>query len=102
MWLLLQHADSDLEFQKTCLKLIEEAILKKEASKQGLAYLKDRILTHEGKSQLYGTQATIQNGDIQLSPIEGPENVDKRRLEMGLESLSEYVALLQKFYSSKK
>ncbi|PCI18997.1 hypothetical protein COB64_04490 [Candidatus Wolfebacteria bacterium] len=38
-WLLVQHADHDVEFQKKCLKLMKEAVEKKEANKKILPIL---------------------------------------------------------------
>src|SRR5690606_19292409 len=55
MWLLVQHS-SDLNFQKHCLFLLEEAITHQEADIIDFAYLKDRVLMYEGKKQIFGTQ----------------------------------------------
>jgi len=54
-WLIVQHSDNDVEFQKLCLKLLKELPKTKERN-QHIAYLTDRILVNEGKSQIYGTQ----------------------------------------------
>src|SRR3989344_7411910 len=43
-WLLAQHSDRFPAFQKRCLKLLKEAVRKKQASKEDLAYLTDRVL----------------------------------------------------------
>ena len=88
-WLLVQHADHDLEFQKKCLTLMK-AEPEGEVSKRDIAYLEDRIAISEGRPQIYGTQFH-KNSDGQLEPlpIADPENVDQRRKEMGLETLSE-------------
>ena len=43
-WLIAQHADDDLQFQKNCLALIREAFVIGEAEGNALAYLTDRIL----------------------------------------------------------
>ncbi|MEX0910056.1 MAG: DUF6624 domain-containing protein, partial [Candidatus Paceibacterota bacterium] len=55
-WLLAQHADHDLDFQKECLGFIVEAVEKDEVERKQIGYLTDRILLKEGKKQLYGTQ----------------------------------------------
>lgn len=55
-WLLVQHADHDINFQERCLKLIKEAVKKGEAKKFHFAYLKDRILVNKKRRQVYGTQ----------------------------------------------
>jgi hypothetical protein len=59
IWLLIQHCDQDLEFQKTCLVLLEEAVTRKDAPKRHLAYLIDRVLVNEGKEQIYGTHCRL-------------------------------------------
>src|SRR3989344_6360684 len=55
-WLLAQHADRDLEFQKHALVLLEEAVVGGEADKRDLAYLTDRVRVNNGQSQIFGTQ----------------------------------------------
>jgi Family of unknown function (DUF6624) len=55
-WLLVQHADHDLEFQRRCLGLLTEAVACGEADPDHLAYLTDRVRCAGGNPQLYGTQ----------------------------------------------
>lgn len=55
-WRIIQHADRDVKFQKKCLKLLEEAVGKKEAYKKNLEFLTDRIMIMEKGKQKYGTQ----------------------------------------------
>lgn len=100
-WLLVQHADRDRPFQKQCLELLREAVAKKEASGKDLAYLTDRVLVGEGKNQLYGTQFITVDGKMQPQPIEDPENVDKRRAEVGLGTLAEYEKRLREVYKEE-
>jgi hypothetical protein len=45
-WLLVQHCDQDIEFQKQCLILLKESVRKEDAPKRHLAYLTDRVLIH--------------------------------------------------------
>lgn len=85
-WLIVQHADHDIKFQKECLILMKESVLKKQASKEDLAYLTDRVLVNSGEPQLYGTQF----GEGGPRPIRDKTNLDKRRIEMGLSSFKEY------------
>lgn len=98
-WLLVQHADQDLEFQKRCLALLEEAVQEGEASPKELAYLIDRVLVAEGKKQLYGTQFTQIDGRLEPQPIEDEPNVDRRRAAVGLGTLSEYRKVLEEVYA---
>ena len=62
---------------------------------QHIAYLTDRVLVHEGKAQVYGTQAEGQGSDVKLMPITDEANVDKRRALVGLGPLAEYLKLLK-------
>jgi len=90
-WLLVQHADKDLAFQKNCLALME-AMPKGEVVGQDVAYLVDRVLVAEGKPQRYGSQLqTTATGELVLYPIEDQVNVDVRRKAMGMEPLNKYV-----------
>ena len=101
-WLLVQHADHDLQFQKKCLRLLRKAVKRGEAKKSNLAYLIDRVLTHEKRKQLYGTQFRLERKLNTLSPhpIQNIKNLDKRRKAMGLGSFSEYKKLIEKSYKS--
>jgi hypothetical protein len=100
-WLLVQHADHDHAFQKRCLALLKDAVKKHEASGQQLAYLTDRVLTGEGKKQVYGTQLHTVDGRLVPQPIEDEANVDRRRKEVGLGPLTEYLETARKMYGPK-
>lgn len=93
-WLIVQHADVDRAFQKKCLRLME-AMPQGEVEPKHLAYLTDRILVGEHKPQRYGTQ--IDN-EFKPRPIEDAENVDKRRAEMGLQPLADYLREAKEAY----
>lgn len=94
-WLLVQHQDRDLSFQKQCRELLEQAVQHDEAAPRQLAYLTDRINMNEGKPQLYGTQWLYQEGDLCIYPVEDPEGLDARRAEVGLMSIAEYERLMR-------
>ena len=66
-----------------------------EVSPQNVAYLTDRVLCNEGKPQIYGTQFYLVDGNPQPRPIEDGENVDKRRLRIGLPTLDEYREIMR-------
>ncbi|MBX7218831.1 MAG: hypothetical protein K1Y36_02710 [Blastocatellia bacterium] len=97
-WLLVQHADANPAFQKRCLEFMTKAAEKGEVSKPNVAYLTDRVLVAEGKKQIYGTQFKLENGELVPSPIEDEANVDKRRKEVGLQSLDEYKRMMKAVY----
>jgi hypothetical protein len=90
-FLVVQHAE--LDYQKKYLPLIKEAVAQKEARRSDLAMLEDRILTREGKKQIYGTQLRLNQTtqSMELYPIEDEENVDARRTAAGLEPLAVYL-----------
>lgn len=90
-WLLAQHADSDVNFQKQCLRLIKKAAKMEEASWGDVAFLTDRMLVSCGKPQKYGTQFRRgKNGKWIPFPIANPKKLDERRDEMGLGSHEKY------------
>ncbi len=93
-WLLVQHQDRDLELQMECLRLLDEAVQKGEASREDLAFLIDRVRKNQGGLQLYGTQWKTENGKLVLHPVEDPEALDQRRMSMGLSSMEEYKSSL--------
>lgn len=97
-WLLAQHADDDIEFQKYYLELMKKA-KSGDVLNEDIAYLEDRILRNEDKPQIYGTQLE-NNGEPQ--PMEDPEHVDERREKMGLDPLAKYIEEFRKVYNVKK
>lgn len=100
-WLLVQHSDADLKFQRKCLDLMT-ALPKNEIIPSNLAYLTDRVLLAEGKKQIYGTQFTEENGTFVPRPLEDEANVDKLRAEVELPPLAEYAKAIKEIYTSPK
>ena len=98
-WLLVQHADADPKFQRQCLDLMTK-LPKDQVKGKDLAYLTDRVLLAEGKKQIYGTQFNLVDGKWIPRSLEDEANVDKRRAELGLPPLAEYIEQLKKAYSS--
>lgn len=96
-FLILQHSPSDA-FQRTSLPLLQTAARAGEADPGNVALLTDRILTHDGKPQLYGTQFRIVDGELIPYPIENLELLEQRRGSAGLVPMNEYVRLLQQTY----
>lgn len=93
-WIIAQHADSDVAFQKECLALMEAAP-PDEVRKSDVAYLTDRVLVAEGKKQRFGTQ---MGPNFKPQPIEDEANVDARRASVGLQPLAEYLREAEKAY----
>jgi len=95
-WLLAQHADHHLDFQRWALGLLADAVDRGEATERQLAYLTDRVRMNEGREQLYGTQlADVRHGVAVPWPVEDPEQLDARRAAVGLEPFAEYAAQLK-------
>jgi hypothetical protein len=93
-WLIAQHADHDVGFQKACLALMKK-LPAKEVSPRNIAYLEDRVLVAEHKPQLYGTQFAGTGPDTKPLAIEDEAHVEERRQQMGLETLEEYTRLMR-------
>lgn len=100
-WLLVQHADHDIEFQKVCLDFMKDES-KGEVDLHDIAYLEDRIRVNEEKPQLYGTQFNTVEGKFVPKEIEDAENVDSRRKEMGLPTLEENIEEMYRKYNIPK
>lgn len=98
MWLLIQHQDQNVDFQKQCLELLKIAVNKYESAAQSLAYLTDRVNMNEGRPQIYGTQWIQESGKFCLYAVEDIENLDQRRSQMGLCTIAEYKKQLQSVY----
>jgi hypothetical protein len=90
IFLVIQHADSLT--QVTYAPKMREAVKLGKASPASLALLEDRILTNQGKEQIYGSQVrwNEQAGKNEFFPIFDEKNVNKRRASAGLEPLEEY------------
>lgn len=98
-WLIAQHADLNVKFQKECLELMKNES-PEDVSEVDIAYLHDRICVNEGRPQFYGTQFyDNENGAYGPRPIENPELVDERRKSIGLEPLAEYKKHLENKYN---
>jgi len=92
IWMVIQHAP--LEIQEKYLPHLKKSVAKKESEGWYLAFLEDRILMRNGKKQTYGSQAKIdrETGKYYIYPISDIQNVNKRRAEIGLESIEEYAS----------
>lgn len=94
-WLLAQHSDHDPLFQLQALRLMEPLVAAGEVSKQNYAYLYDRVMLKLTGKQRYATQMTCVGEKYVPQPIEDETAVAKRRAEVGLNSLAEYIAMMQ-------
>ena len=98
-WLLVQHADHDVSFQESCLKLLKKAVARGEAEFRHIAFLTDRILIHKGKKQIYGTQFTTKKDGTPVPfPIKNIKTLNKKREQIGLEHFSVYTKKIKGIY----
>lgn len=93
LFLVIQHAD--LGTQETYLPMMREAVAKANASGADLALLEDRVALRQGRKQIYGSQiGSYPNSNrCFVSPLEDPDNVDKRRASVNMRPLADYVAI---------
>lgn len=91
IWLVFQHADNTN--RKKYFPLLKKSTKNGDLNKSHIALMEDRILMMEGKPQIYGSQITEnrETKEWELYELDKPEFVDKRRAEVGLGTLKEYV-----------
>lgn len=91
IWFVFQHADN--YHRKKYLPQLKASVTNGDLRKSQMALMEDRILKMDGKAQIYGSQMTDdrETGGWKIYDLENPETVDKRRAEVGLQPLSEYV-----------
>lgn len=92
LFLVIQH--SSLKAQEKYLPMMREALKKGNASARSLALLEDRVALGKGERQIYGSQIGRDQvtGEYYVLPLKDPDNVDKRRSEVGLGKLENYVS----------
>jgi hypothetical protein len=93
VFLIIQHSDIDKEWQKEQLPNIEKAVRQGDMDGQSYGYLYDRIKVNGGEKQLYGTQ--LKSVDpitktVELADTEDLQNLDKRRMEVGIMPIEMY------------
>jgi hypothetical protein len=94
-WILVQHADRDVEFQKRVLTMLESLYRGGETNPRNYAYLVDRVAMNEQRPQRYGTQGRCtQPSTWEPFPMDEPDNVDNLRQAVGLEALAEHKRLV--------
>lgn len=89
LFLVIQHANQNA--QEKYLPLIEKAVADNNLPKRQYAMFYDRLVLRRGERQVYGTQLAINKESKKpyVLPLKNPYNVDKRRAEMGLNSMQE-------------
>ena len=94
-WLMVQHADNNVELQKLALGRMEPYLENGGVDKGNYAFLWDRVAVNTGQKQRYGTQPTWEctpEGNLTLQPLEDPDDVNNRRAAMGMDTVEEGLA----------
>jgi len=96
IWLIFQHVDSGLRayYYTTLMESAERGDL--EMNK--MALMQDRLLVGMQFKQWYGSQVVTSG----LYPLDDPENVNKRREKMGMESIEEFLKKYNKTFDLEK
>jgi Ca-activated chloride channel family protein len=89
---------SSLQLQRDLLPVIIAATKKGEIDRADFAGYIDRLRLVAGSKQLFGTQATAQNGFLVLYPIAAEAQVDERRKQYNLPPLRQYIRTLESIY----
>jgi hypothetical protein len=102
-WLLIQHTYKDSNFQESVLLEMKKHVERKNAKGEDYAYLIDKTMINTGKPQIYGTQMKLNRETGITTPINlfEPENVNKRRIQVGLSTIEDYIDILNKYYGVK-
>ncbi len=103
-WLLVQHCDQNVLFQKEMLQKMKPLLDKKEALSKNYAYLEDRIAVNEKKKQKYGTQVRYspENKVWEPLPLLDPKKVNDYRKSIGLKTLKSYLNEISQVYAYKE
>lgn len=102
LFLVIQH--SPLEVQEKYLPMMRDAVKNGKANSSSLALLEDRVALRKGGKQIYGSQIgrDQETGEYFVSPLIDPENVDKRRAEVGLGPIADYITNWNMTWDVKK
>jgi len=88
LFLVIQHANDSIRARY--LPLMRDAVKKGNAQIRDLALLEDRVALAQGRKQVYGSQIeSDEKGHTFVAPMIEPDQVDKRRKAVGLNSMSE-------------
>ncbi|MDO1449773.1 hypothetical protein Q0590_26075 [Rhodocytophaga aerolata] len=91
VFLVIQHAGKSL--REKYFPQIKKSADQGDLQWSLVALMEDRMLMDRGEKQKYGSQVQKKNGSDKWSlyPIEDPQNVNKRRAQVGLGPIEEYL-----------
>lgn len=81
---------------KQCLELMKAA--RGDVAPANVAFLEDRLLTMEGKPQIYGTRFHKEGDEWKPFPIQDFARVDERRAGVGLGTFAENTEHIRSMY----
>jgi hypothetical protein len=101
-FIVIQH--SNLKTQQKYLPMMRTAAKEGNTETSWLALLEDRVALGEGRKQIYGSQIywNEKTNKSYVAPLEDPDNVDKRRKEVGLDPLSHYLEQLGLIWNAEE
>ena len=90
---LVQHSDSDVDFQQGMLEMMSDEVKKGNVSGKNYAFLTDRVQIALKGTQVYGTQLdyNLSTGQAFAKKLIDSLSVNKRRKDIGLTTLEEYL-----------
>jgi len=88
---VIQHSDNEIRIKY--LPMMRQAVKEKKLHPRFLVRTEDRIATERGDLQIYGGQMKYypETKSFNVWPVYDPVNIDKRRAEIGLEPISEFL-----------
>ncbi|GAB5530461.1 MAG: hypothetical protein Roseis3KO_22380 [Roseivirga sp.] len=88
---VIQHSDNIVRIQY--LPMMRQAVKDKKLEPRFLARAEDRIATEKGELQIYGGQMKYysETKSFNVWPVYDPVNIDKRRVEIGLGPIAEFL-----------
>ncbi|MDR6241532.1 DUF6624 domain-containing protein [Aureibacter tunicatorum] len=88
---VLQHSDNEVRIEY--LPLMRQAVKDGKLEPRFLARAEDRIATERGDLQIYGGQMKYypETKSFNVWPVFDPANIDKRRAEIGLGPIKEFL-----------
>lgn len=96
LWLLVQHADTDVPLQERVLRALSAE--GSGVARGDIAMLTDRIRGHHGLPELYATGFHRSGTQMVPNPIEDEAHVDERRAKMDMPPIADYACVLRLAY----
>ncbi|MBV9217145.1 MAG: hypothetical protein JO053_13325 [Acidobacteria bacterium] len=96
--LLMQHS-GDIPLRKKSQAGMKKAFNARVISVSEYTTLIDRLLVHQGKPQIYGSNFEMKDGRLVMSPAKDLKKLDKRRKKIGLPPIADYVKMLKDAYN---